>query len=490
MDEGATPNWGGGLYYACKHNVSVHNNGVEFLDRYDELHRLDHALRRPGAFAVIWGRRRVGKSRLLIEWSRRRDGLYTVADQSASAIQRRYLAAAVAERFPGFADVEYPDWRSFLERLSGAAAHANWPGPFILDELPYLIAADPSVVGVLQNWLDSPARRPCLVVSGSSQHMMHSAVLSADAPLFGRAVEAFAVRPLRAGYLADAFTGALPRDLVSIYALWGGMPRYWELAEPYGGDFGTAVDALILDPSGPLHEEPDRLLLSETPPATALRPVLDVIGAGGHRISEVASRLGRPAASLSRPLATLLEMNFVRREIPFGSNPASGKRSLYRIDDPFLRLWFRVVAPRRAVLAEAPRDTRLRYWLRYRASLEAYGWEELCRMAVPVLHRCDSPLASLGPWEPAQRYWRGNAPEFDIVARSVDGRRILVGEVKWSARTGAVSRAGRRLGIEAIPGTGDSEVISALFVPEASTKTDPATGVHLVDARDVMTALR
>ena len=73
----------------------MHNNGVEFLDRYDELHRLDHALRQPGAFAVIWGRRRVGKSRLLIEWSRRRDGLYTVADQSASAIQQRYLAAAV-----------------------------------------------------------------------------------------------------------------------------------------------------------------------------------------------------------------------------------------------------------------------------------------------------------------------------------------------------------------------------------------------------------
>ena len=67
---------------------------------------------------------------------------------------------------------------------------------------------------------------------------------------------------------------------------------------------------------------------------------------------------------------------------------------------------------------------------------------------------------------------------------------MLVGEVKWSVRPGAVSPAGRRRGIEAIPGARDSEVISALFVPEASTRTDPATGVHLVDAREVMTALR
>ena len=129
-------------------------------------------------------------------------------------MQRRYLAAAVAERFPGFADVEYPDWRSFFGRLADAAAHAGWRGPFILDELPYLIAADPSVAGVLQNWLDGQGRRPCVVVSGSSRHMMHGAVLSADAPLYGRAVEAFAVRPLRPGYLADVFTAEPPRALV------------------------------------------------------------------------------------------------------------------------------------------------------------------------------------------------------------------------------------------------------------------------------------
>ena len=463
---------------------------MEFLDRAGELRRLDNALRRSGAFAVIWGRRRVGKSRLLLEWSRRRDGLYTVADQSAPAVQRRYLAAAVAERFGGFADVEYPDWRSLFTRLADAAVRASWNGPFILDELPYLIAADPSLAAVLQNWLDRPGGRPCLVVSGSSRRMMHGAVLDADAPLYGRAVEAFAVRPLRPGYLADVFTAATPRSLVSAYALWGGLPRYWELAEPYGGDLAAAVDELVLDPSGPLHEEPDHLLLAETPPATSLRPLLDAIGAGAHRISEIGGRLGKPASSLTRQLAALTEMDFVRREIPFGSSPASGKRSLYRLDDPFLRLWFAAVAPHRAALAEAPRDTRLHYWLRHRAALDGHAWEELCRMAVPELHRTDTPLAALGPWEPARRYWRGNAPELDVVARSVDGRRLLVGEAKWSARSGPVSRAGPLPGIGSVPGTAGLEAVGVRFVPEASVRIDASTGVHLVDASDVLSVLR
>ena len=465
---------------------------MEFLNRQAELHRLDNALR-PAAFAVIWGRRRVGKSRLLIEWARRHGGLYTVADQSAPSVQRRYLAEAIAERFAGFADVEYPHWRAFFARLGSEAAAADWRGPFILDELPYLIAADPTIVGTLQNWIDSENHRPCTVVSGSSQHMMHGAALEAGAPLYGRAVEAFAVQPLRPGYLGEAFGTADVRHLVALYALWGGMPRYWELAQSAlsgGADLEEAVDSLTLDPAGPLHGEPDRLFLEETPPAIALRPLLDVIGAGAHRLSEIAGRLERPASSLSRPLATLTAMQLVRRETPFGTSPRATKRALYRIDDPFLRFWFRVVAPHRAVHAQAPRDTRIGYWRRYRAVLEAYAFEELCRMAVPTLHRCDIPLAALGPWEPAQRYWRGNDPEFDVVARSIDGKRLLVGEVKWHRRTSPVARVAPAHLRRALPLPSDCEVVRATFVPEAAVQVDAETGTHLVGAPTVLEALR
>lgn len=458
---------------------------MDFLDRRHEIARLDNVLARPRAFAVIWGRRRIGKSRLLIEWSRGHDGLYTVADQSSSPVQRRYLATAVAERFPGFADVEYPDWRSFLTRVSAEADRAGWEGPWVLDELPYLIEADPALPGVLQNWLDRPERRLRLAVCGSSQRMMHSVILDSTAPLYGRAAEAFAVGPLPPGHLAEAFPFDRHRDLVTVYALWGGIPRYWELAEPFGNDIEAAVDALILDPAGPLHGEPDRLLREETPPATALRPLLDVIGNGAHRVSEIAGRLGKPASSLSRPLASLAEMGLVRRDTPFGTDPKSGKRSLYRIDDPFLRLWFRVVAPHRAALAAAPPETRLAYWQRYRRGLEALAWEELCRKAVPLLHRSDTTLGRLGPWEPALRYWHGNAPELDIVARSVDGKRLLVGEVKWTTQPVKVPGADARVHLGGLAGAEDIELHQALFVPERMPE-DAERRLHVVDAGTVM----
>ena len=263
------------------------------------------------------------------------------------------------------------------------------------------------------------------------------------------------------------FPAAGPRDLLALCAAWGGMPRYWELAEPFGADVDTAIDALVLDPAGPLHGEPDRLLLEEVPPAPALRPLLDVIGAGAHRVSEIAGRLGRPASALARPLGALVEMGLVRRETPFGSDPRSGKRSLYRIDDPFLRLWFRVVAPGRTALLQAPRETRLQYWRRHRAALEAQAWEELCRLAVPFLHRSDSALGRLGPWEPAQRHWRRNEPECDVVARSVDGRRLLIGEAKAASRPRAATSPRSPPGAPKLPGAAGIEVVPALFAPWA-----------------------
>jgi len=91
---------------------------MKFLDRKQEMERLERvASRRTAGLIALWGRRRVGKTRLLTEWCRRHDGVYTVADQSAETVQRRYFAEALATRLPGFNDVEYPDWAALLRGL-------------------------------------------------------------------------------------------------------------------------------------------------------------------------------------------------------------------------------------------------------------------------------------------------------------------------------------------------------------------------------------
>ena len=103
------------------------------------------------------------------------------------------------------------------------------------------------------------------------------------------------------------------------------------MAEEFGEDLTQAIDRNVLDPRGPLHLEPERLLLEETPPSMSLRPLLDVIGAGAHKLSEIASRLEQPVTSLSRSISRVVDLGLVRRDLPFGESEKSGKRALYKI---------------------------------------------------------------------------------------------------------------------------------------------------------------
>lgn len=457
-----------------------------FLDRERELAALDAALRhRDGALVVVSGRRRVGKTRLLLEWVKKHGGLYFVADESTPVLQRRYFAEAVARRLPGFADVDYRDWRTLLGRLATEARQLRFRGPIVVDELPYLVASSPELPSVLQQWLDHEARAAGLVVAlaGSSQRMMQGLVLDAGAPLYGRARAMLTIEPLAPRWLARGFPGLRGFDRLVAWTAWGGVPRYWELASALGGSIEKRLDALVLDPMGPLHLEPDRLLLEEAPSAAELRPLLDAIGAGAHRVSEIGGRIGRPATALSRALDRLQGLGLVAREVPFGTSAKDTKRSAYRLVDPFLRLWFRVVAPHRGVLALASPAERARLLEAHLPALTAAAFEELARRAVPAL----------GAWAPAGRWWQGSNPEWDVVSRDGEGG-ILVGEVKaWRKPASAAAVRGEvhRLLARALPDLGPAprRVERVLFVPALAPGVRPRqAGARVVILDEVLAA--
>jgi AAA+ ATPase superfamily predicted ATPase len=421
---------------------------MKFLDRQDEMSRLlALSKRRDGGLAVVTGRRRVGKTRLLVEWVERSGGVYFVADQSSPEVQRHYLTVALATRLRGLDGVTFADWRSLLTGVAERAIEAKWTGPLVLDEIPYLVLQAPELPSVLQHFIDHDAKRARLsvAIAGSSQRMMQGLVMNASAPLFGRARELLDLGPLPPAYARDAFR---TRNLVEIWTAWGGIPRYWELASEERGPIAARIDRLVLDPLGPLHREPDHILLEEVPSALEVRPVLDAIGGGAHRVSEIAGRMGRPATSLARPLDRLLGMGLATREVPF-EEPGS-KRVLYRIADPFFRMWFRVVAPNRGPLATMSPAARRALLAKYWPGLVGQTWEELCRNAVP----------RLGDWSTASRWWRGNEPEWDVVAESIDRTRLLVGEVKLRGSQRDVESLLRR---PPPPFAGRRTVVRALF---------------------------
>ena len=466
---------------------------MDFLNRTREIQRLDRLTERKAAGLVaVWGRRRVGKTRMLVEWSQRKDGIYTVADQSSPNVQRQYFAETLSSRLVGFAETTYADWATLFRRLSRDAKGAHWRGPLIIDEFPYWVASSPELPSLLQRWIDEEARNGGLlvIIAGSSQQMMQGLVLDANAPLYGRALEAMAIEPIDPQWIQPALGLADPVDAFRAYAIWGGIPRYWELAQPFGKALAEAVDTIALDPQGPLHREPDRLLLEELPPAVALRPLLDAIGGGVHRLSEIAARVGQPATSLARPLSRLCELGLVEREIPHGASEKSGKRTLYRIRDPFFRFWFRVVAPHRATLTAASSASRRAIFHHHAQRLFAEAWEELCLWSANRGDRLRrAPFSTEGAYS-ARRWWHGNEPEWDVIATNHSAQQFIVGEAKWSetpfSRKEIETLAAALLRRPLPPGV-NGEIDHVLFVPatEEGLKITHS-GVSVIDAKTIL----
>lgn len=401
---------------------------LQFLDRERELAKLKRAFSsQEPAFIVVYGRRRCGKSTLLQQAARETD-IYYLADLQEAPLQRQSLAREVGRFVAGFGDVQYPSWEILFtaarNQISSSAA-------LILDEFPYLVQNSPELPSIIQKLLDSRQQKFHLVICGSSQRMMQGLVMDSAAPLYGRAREIINLRPLEPGWLPEALSVS-PVAAVEAYSIWGGVPRYWELAK----NFPTLEDAcreLILDRDGILHDEPMRLLLDDMRGAGQPHSLLALIGAGVNRLSEIAGRLGKPATSMTRPLANLAQLGYIKRELPFGESPRASKKTLYRLEDQFLKFWYRVVLPNQSMLEQNMVDD---VWTSSRQqcdALVAETWEELARKSAARLEIGGTR------WKPASRWWGrgsdGKNLEIDVVAESLDGKSILLGEAKWEGGT-------------------------------------------------------
>ena len=200
---------------------------MNFVDRIEETARLRDALsREKSSLVVVYGRRRLGKSTLIKRVLSDSD-VYFLADRSEGQHQRILLAKVVAQVFPDFDKLTYPDWESLFRALN---YRTDKRFTLCLDEFPYLVEQSPELPSVLQKLVDEKQLKYNLVLCGSSQNMMYGLFLDSTAPLYGRADEIMRLAPIRLPYIQEA----LNLDAVGAveeYAVWGGVPRYWELRE-------------------------------------------------------------------------------------------------------------------------------------------------------------------------------------------------------------------------------------------------------------------
>jgi hypothetical protein len=129
-------------------------------------------MRRRGGLLVLYGRRRIGKTRLLRHWLNARGGLYSQAIEAQRDLQIQQVFADLRPRLE--TQLTPKTWPELLEIL--ALQKRRWA--LCLDEFPYLTAVDATLPSQLQRWVDHSLPDGCLLIlSGSGTRMMHDMFL-------------------------------------------------------------------------------------------------------------------------------------------------------------------------------------------------------------------------------------------------------------------------------------------------------------------------
>lgn len=450
-----------------------------FIGRERELALLDSEYTaRRSSMVVVYGRRRVGKSELLLELLRSRQGIYFVGKQAPAPMQLRELlreAARVLDE-PLLANMPTDDWKAALSTIVERGTRVDDKLILVLDELPWTAEAAPELPSVLQELWDRSWKKSgnvMLILCGSYLGFMEREVLGNKSPLFGRRTKQVRLQPFEPVEAGDFHPRWSRRDQASAYFVCGGIPLYLEM---FDSDLSIRqnIEATLLEEFAPLFREPEFLLRTELRELENYYAVLLSLAAGSSTLAELERATGIGRGSVHYYTQTLADLGYIAKRYPLvdlDRKPAA-RHVRFSIEDPLLRFWFRFVFPNQSSVAHL--GPRRAFDVHIKAELTAYFgtcFERLCRQRLPALYRDEEVSARYAVGE----YWSTKA-QIDVVGVR-DDNWTDIGECKWGhVRSVAGLRRELAAKVAAFPNDRGATVFRRFFVRDRPKRLQEQAG--------------
>ena len=402
-----------------------------FVDRELEMQTLNQEYgRRGSSLVVLYGRRRVGKTTLISEFIKGKQALFFLASEESEAQNRAAFKDKAAD-FIGsglLKEAEVKNWDTIFKAIADTA-FASKP-VIVMDEFQYIGRSNPAFPSIFQRvWEETLKDKPIMVIlCGSLISMMESQTLAYNSPLYGRRTAQIRLKQIPFRHYPAFFPNKSRRELIEMYSVTGGVPKYIELFSE-GGDIYSSIQVCVLNRSGYLYDEPHFLLQQEVSEIGSYFSVIKAIAAGNSKLSAISTVLEIKSTSLTKYLKTLIDLDILEREVPVTEeNPERSKKGLYKIKDNYIRFWFAFVYPNMSFIESGSSGivmSKIRKGLI--SGHTAFVYEDVCRERMWELNaegRWPFHFSKIGRW------WDGKN-EIDLTAIDPDGNNLILGECKF-----------------------------------------------------------
>ena len=407
---------------------------ARFIGREQELDALESAWKKDGfQMAVVYGRRRIGKTTLLRQFSKEKRCVYYTAIKTTAQRNVELLGRTVLEQLdPGMTGTAFKSLEAVFDHLAAQSKSSRLL--FIIDELPYFARREESLVSMLQKWIDEKWQfgQLFLILCGSSVSFMEDEVLSEKSPVFGRRTMQLRLGAFDYRQTALFVPSWSPRDKAIAYGITGGIAKYVDLLDEDLSLDENIVDLYFSKP-GYLYEEADNLLTQEFRDVDLYGRIIETVASGANQVREIADKTGLPSQNVVHALKTLNETGLITK-LQAITEEGNRKKTKYILADEMLRFWYRFIPD--AIGAIEIGRGRVYYEQNVKPLLPDYMgvvFEKMCRqytLSAGISGAFACAVTRVGTWwgtNPAKR----EETDIDIVGLDKRTKRAVIGECKF-----------------------------------------------------------
>jgi len=410
-----------------------------FINRDQELDDLERRYyKRSAELFVLYGRRRVGKTELLLQFCKDKRSIYFLASQLKERDHLRQLIE-IAQHVvddPLLQNLTFNDWESVLIYFAQKSQEERLV--LVLDEFQYLCEDNAALPSLIQCFWDLHGKDSnlFLILCGSQVSFMEREVLAERSPLYGRRTGQLQLTPLSYRDSGSFFPEYSSKEKIIIYGILGGIPAYlnrftFRFSQHSEQTSKRTIEQHIkeelLTPQGYLFDEVNFLLRMELRDPRTYASLLQAVAGGATRLNEISQRVGLETTNANKYLSVLRELGLIKRETPLTERaPQKSRKGTYKISDNYLNFWFRFILPNRSLIESGNADLVYQQMISpYLSDYLGSIFEDVCRQYIRFYWKEKLKVA------PKQigAHWGSNL-EIDVLTENIDGSHWF-GECKW-----------------------------------------------------------